>query len=285
MKTLPARLFQIALCLALLSACGREPGRAAPTSSDDEAATATSDQANVAAVLRRTIDLDACLAEQSSDPDAEASQCPTYVLRSLDYMIGECSAVGGALQPIPDASFWSLDVDADSKAEVLIDLTQNFTCYGMPSVFSCGSLGCPYFLYAQRGEAWVELGAVNAEDAPAIEVLGAPAGTPATLRGGCVGERPCSELTHYAWNGKAYERSLIEYRGHLVDVVPGGLWTLTRKARVLTAPSRDGQVIDEYPADTTMVVMGTARGGPYKYVSPCNGCRRGFVDGAVLKQQ
>jgi len=284
MKTLPARLLQIALCLALLAACGREPDRAAPTSSEDEAATATAEQATVTAVLKRTMDLAACLAEPSADPDAQASQCPTYVLRSLAYMIGECSAVGGALQPIPEASYWSLDVDADGKSEVLIDLTQNFTCYGEPAVFSCGSLGCPYFLYAQRGEAWMEIGAVNAEDAPGIELLDATAGTPATLRGGCAGERPCSELTHYAWNGKAYERSLIEYRGHLVDVVPGGLWKLTRKARVLTAPSRDGQMIDEYPTDTTMVVMGTARDGPYQYVSPCNGCRRGFVDAAVLKQ-
>lgn len=284
MKTLPARLFQIALCLALLSACGRDPGSAAPTSSDDEAATATSEQGTVAAVLRQNIDLAACLAEQNADPDAELGQCPTYILKSLGYMIGDCSAGGGVLQPLAEASFWSLDVDADSKPEVLIDLTQNFSCYGAPSVFSCGSLGCPYFLYSQRGDAWVELGAVNADDTPGIEVLRTTAGTPATLRGGCAGERPCSELTHYAWKGNAYERSWIGYRGHIVDVVPGGLWTLTREAPVLAAPSKDGQVIDEYRAGTAVVVIGTARDGPYKFVSPCNGCRHGFVEASVLEQ-
>ena len=284
MKTLPTRHFQIAICLALLAACGRGPDQAGPAASNGETPDATSEAAAIPAVLKRNIDLAACLAEENPDPDAALSYCPTYVLQSLDYMIGECSRVGGALQPMADASVWSLDVDADSKAEVLIDLTQNFTCYGAPSVFSCGSLGCPYFLYAQRGDAWVELGAVNADDAPGIEVLALAAGTPATLRGGCMGERPCSELTHYTWKGSAYDRSWIAYRGHVVDVVPGELWTLTREAPVLTAPSKDGQTIDEYPAGTAVVVIGAAREAPYKYVSPCSACRRGFVEAAVLKK-
>ena len=282
MKALPTRLFQIALCLALLSACGREPGPAAPKASDGKTPTARPDSTAIAAMPKQDVDLAACLAEESPNPEAVLSPCPTYVLQSLDYMVGECSRVGGALQPMPEATIWSLDVDADGKAEVLVDLTQNFTCYGAPSVFSCGSFGCPYFLYAQRGDAWVELGAVNADDAPGIEVLDATAGKSATLRGGCTGERPCSELTYYAWDGNAYERSWIEFHGHIVDVASGGLWTLSRNAPVLTAPSKDGQEIDKYPAGTTVVVMGTAREGPYKYVSPCNGCRRGFVEEAVL---
>jgi len=33
-----------------------------------------------------------------------------------------------------------------------------------------------------------------------------------------------------------------------------------------------------------MVVIGAAREAPYKYVSPCNGCRRGFVEAAMLEQ-
>ena len=284
MKALISRPIRAALCLLFLAACGRGPDQAGPAASNGETPAATSESAAIPAVLKRNIDLAACLAEESADADAELSRCPTYVLQSLDYMIGECSRVGGTLQPMAEASVWSLDVDADSRAEILIDLTQNFTCYGAPSVFSCGSLGCPYFLYAQRGDAWVELGAVNADDAPGLEVLATTAGTPATLRGGCVGERPCSELTHYLWKGNAYERSWIEYRGHVVDVVPGGLWTLTRDAPVLTAPSKDGQAIDEYPAGTAVVVIGAAREAPYKYVSPCNACRRGFVDAAVLKK-
>ena len=269
-------------CCMLLAACSRGSDKTRPADSDDEETAAMTDTAGVPAVLRTNVDLTSCLAEQGNGEEAAVSSCPTYVLQSLDYMKSECSAAGGSLQTMPEAGIWSLEVDADDVSEVLVDLTQNFTCYGEPSVFSCGSLGCPYFLYAQRGESWVELGAVNADDAPGIEVLTAKAGTPATLRGGCLGQRPCSELTYYKWKGNAYERSWIEYRRHIVDVVPNDLWMLNRDAPVLTAPSGGGQSIDDYPVGTAMVVIGTAREGPYKYVSPCNACRRGFVETELL---
>jgi hypothetical protein len=275
---------QVLICCLLLVACDSEPGNVTQSKSDAEATAAMAEQATGAAVLNKNIDFAACVAEESSEPDATVAPCPTYVLQSLDYMVTECSRVGGALQPMEEAGVWSLDVDADRRPEVLVDLTQNFTCYGEPSVFSCGSLGCPYFIYSQRGDAWVELGAVNADDAPGIEVLPSETGTPATLRGGCMGARPCSELTYYTWKDSAYNRSWLDYRGHVVDVVPSGLLTLTKEASVLTAPSRNGQEIDKYPAGTVMVVIGAAREGPYKYVSPCNGCRRGFVEAAVLEK-
>lgn len=275
---------QILICCLLLAACGGGPDKAGPVASDDEATAAMAEQVTVPAVLNKNINLAACIAEQSAEPEATVAPCPTYVLQSLDYMVTECSRVGGTLQPTEEAGVWLLDLDADGTPEVLIDLTQNFTCYGEPSVFSCGSLGCPYFIYDQRGDAWVELGAVNADDAPGIEALPTEAGTPATLRGGCTGQRPCSELTYYVWKGNAYDRSWLEYRGHIVDVVPSSLLTLTKEAPVLTAPSRGGQEIDKYPAGTVMVVIGAAREAPYKYVSPCNACRRGFVDVALLKK-
>ncbi len=97
-----------------------------------------------------------------------------------------------------------------------------------------------------------------------------------------MGERPCSEFTFYKWKGGAYERTWIEYRGNIVDVVPGELWKLAREAPVLTAPSKAGQPIDTYPPGTAVVVIGTSRTGPYKYVSPCNSCRRGFVEATLL---
>jgi hypothetical protein len=270
-------------CALLLIACGSDPDRAAGTQSGDRAAARDKGPA-VPAVLNQTVDLSACLLTESQGADAALGACPTYVLQSLDYMTTECRAAGGVLNAVPESSIWSLDVDADGKNEILIDLNQNFTCHGAPAVLACGSLGCPYFLYTQRGEAWVELGAVHADDGPGIEVLGGDPGTPATLRGGCLGNRPCSELTHYAWKGNAYDRSWIEYRRHVVDVVPSSLWRLSREAPVLTAPSKDGQQIESYPAGTAVIVLGSSRTAPYKYVSPCNGCRRGFVEAALLEQ-
>lgn len=130
----------------------------------------------------------------------------------------------------------------------------------------------------------MELGAINADDAPSIEVLPGTAGTPATLRGGCSGMQPCSEKTYYEWKGKSYERTWIDARGYPVDVAPGGLWTANRDLTVLASPAADGVVLDEYPIGTSVIVIGTARGEPYQFVSPCSACRRGFVEAAALSK-
>ena len=276
------------LCTALIaalcfSACGQDSGKAAK----EKAAAATKAakveaEIGTPAVLAHNLPLAECIAEHSSDTDAASSTCPTFILLAFDYLTEECTAAGGELKAAEEPEAWMLDVEDDGKNEMLVDLTSNFLCYGAPSASSCGSLGCPYFLYSARGDGWVEIGAISAGDAPKIEVLPSSEGVPATLRGGCVGERPCEELTHYTWNGNIYQRGWIEFRGTPVDVVAGGLWTLTKDAGVLTAPKKGAHVIDEYPAGTAMVVLGNARGQPYQYVSPCNACRRGFVETALL---
>ncbi len=248
--------------------CGRSlpPGAAAPAAS--------------AAVPFMDLDLSACLAA-----GAVRGQCPGYVLRSLDSMVEECSRVGGTLQAGAEPRAWSLDVDADGKAEVIIDITENFGCSAAPSLFSCGSLGCPYALYAERNGEWVMLGAIDASDAPGLEVLPATQGPPAVeLRGGCVGRRPCDEMAHYSWSGSDYRRTWVEFRGQAVDWAPDGLWELDRDTPVLAEPVAAAEVIGRYPADTSVVVLGDARGAPYKFVSPCNACQSGFVDAASLKK-
>lgn len=280
------RLMSLALTAALvLSACGgdQEAGTPQEKAASAKVAQIAAPAASVA-MLTRNLPLAACLAEQTSETEVAQSECPTYVLLALDSMIQMCAAAGGTIQPAEEPEAWALDVNSDGQSEVLVDINENFICYGAPSVFSCGSLGCPFFLYTPRGDAWVEMGAINADDAPKLELLAAKSGEYATLRGGCLGERPCSELTHYEWKGSSYERTWINYRGNVVDVLPGGLWTLTRDASVRTAPNRTAPVLDEYPEGTTVVVLGSARTGPYQLVSPCNACRRGFVETALLRQ-
>lgn len=268
----------------LISACGQDPGQEPKATASVATKPVREAAAATPAAPTRNLPLAACLEEHEAGAEIEASQCPGFIVLALDYMMQECAAGGGMLKAVDDPQAWSLDIDHDGKDEMLVDLTQNYICYGAPAVSSCGSSGCPSFLYAHRGDAWVELGAVNADDAPKIEVFHGEAGTPAPLRGGCLGERPCSELTHYEWNGSAYDRAWIDFRGHVVDVAPGELWTLATDAAVLAAPEKGAQPLEEYPTGTTMVVLGTARGKPYQYVSPCNACRRGFVDAAALSK-
>lgn len=271
--------------LLVLAACGgdNKPARAAKAARTAQEAKAAETK-GVKAVLSKDMNFAACLAQEDPADETQAAACPTYVLHSLDYMQQECSAGGGTIQAAPESAVWKLDTDWDGKDEVLLDLQQNLVCYGAPAIFSCGSLGCPYFLYSARGDSWVEIGAINADDAPGLEVLPGAAGVPATLRGGCGGDRPCSELTHYAWQNGAYVRAWIDARGSPVDVVPGGLWTLKKDSAVVTAPKAGAQALDEYPAGTAMVVIGNSREGNYRYVSPCNACRRGFVDAALLSK-
>lgn len=279
-------LFTALIAGLFFSACGQDSGNAEKQEARPAAATSgaakVEGQLGTPAVLSSKLPLAECLAEQAAETDAATPVCPTFILLALDHMIEECAAVEGKLQPATEPEAWLLDVDSDGKDEMLVDLSRNYLCYGAPSVFSCGSLGCPSFLYAPRGDGWAEIAAINAEDAPGIEVLAGARGEPAVLRGGCAGDRPCEELTHYRWNGAIYERAWIEFRGTPVDVVPGGLWTLTKDAAVISAPRKGSAVIDEYPAGTAMVVLGNARGQPYQYVSPCNACRNGFVETALL---
>ncbi len=264
----------------VLAACGGDSGQDVTHSRRGKTAAVAQGPAGVPAVLTKRLDFAACLA----DDEAQSKRCPTFAVLSLDYMSSQCSASGGTLKARQPSEAWSLDVDGDASGEVLVDLVANFDCEGAPGAFACGSSGCPFMLYKKRGDTWAEIGAINADDGPGIQVMPAPEGTYAALRGGCTGLQPCSELTYYEWKNPAYQRTWIDFKGHPVDVAPGGLMTLTKDTAVLDAPGKKGQVLDEYPVGTTVIVIGTAREGSYSFVSPCNACRRGFVETALLKK-
>jgi hypothetical protein len=277
------------LLLAPLAACGRDGEAPTPQLARQAPAAAPATSPGPAPRIAGTthvtdIDLAACLRRARGEQTGPA--CPGYLLTGLPAMIEECASVGGRLQPVEQSDAWSLDVDADGQAEILIDATQNFGCVGAASYFSCGSLGCPVTLYAREQGGWKVLGSVTTSDAPGIEVLPAPSGTRyRTLRGGCAGDRPCDDLTHYTWQGTSYAATQIEARGHWVDVAPTGLWTLAVDAAVLAAPAAEATVIERYPAGTVVAVIGNARDADYRYVSPCNACASGFVESAALRKE
>jgi len=110
------------------------------------------------------------------------------------------------------------------RIDLAFCFAEDLTDEAARGVFSCGSLGCPYPLYKKRGDTWIEFGAINADDAPGIEVLPKEDDSYSTLRGGCTGLRPCSELTRYdEWKADRCERSWIDFKGHPVDVAPSGV--------------------------------------------------------------
>ena len=275
-------LIAMTAAAVVLAGCG-EDAKQDVTRLNGRNAAKTAGPTGIPSTKTTRLDFASCLAEDVAGDEASATRCPSFALLSLDYMNGRCTGSGGMLKARQPSEAWSLDVDGDASAEVLVDLIGNFDCEGVPGVFSCGSTGCPFLLYKRRGEAWVELGAISADEAPAIEVLPAEEGKYASLRGGCLGQQPCSEYAYYEWNGRAYTRKWIDFKGHAVDVVPGGIMTLTQDSAVYDAPGgRRAQPLDEYPIGTAMIVIGTARGAPYSFVSPCNACRRGFVETALL---
>jgi hypothetical protein len=277
-------LIALVMATLVLTACGEDAGRDTTRTQRGKSAKVAEGPAGVPAARTKRLDFASCLAEDMTDDAAKSTRCPSFALLSLDYMSSQCAAHGGALKARQPSEAWSLDVDGDASAEVLVDLVGNFDCEGAPTAFACGSTGCPFLLYKKRGDTWAEIGAINADDAPGIGVLPAEEGTYATLRGGCTGLEPCSELTHYEWNGSTYARTWIDFKGHAVDVAEGGLMTLIQDAAVIDAPKKKGQVLDEYPVGTVVIVIGTARDAPYSFVSPCNACRRGFIETALLRK-
>lgn len=276
------RSFLILLTAAFcLTACGGESGQDITRTKRGKNANAAAAVAGVPAVRTTRLDFAACLA----DDETAQARCPSFALLSLDYMSSQCAAHGGTLEARQPSEAWSLDVDGDASAEILVDLVGNFDCEGAPGAFACGSTGCPFLLYKKREDTWSEIGAINADDAPGIEVLPGEEGKFAVLRGGCLGQQPCSELTHYEWNGQKYDRTWIDFKGHAVDVAAGGLMTITQDTAVRDAPdARRGQVLDEYPQGTAMIVIGAARDAPWSFVSPCSSCRRGFIETALLQK-
>ena len=184
----------------------------------------------------------------SGNEETQSTRCPSFALLSLDYMSSQCSASGGTLKAHVPSAAWSLDVDGDASAEVLVDLIANFDCDGAPGVFRLRQHGLPVpaLQEARRhlGRDWRDQRGLCPGHPGAArrgrQVRGAA--------GGCLGLEPCSEFVHYEWNGTAYARTWIDFKNHPVDVAPGGLMTLTADSAVIDAPSKRGQVLEEYPA-------------------------------------
>lgn len=266
----------VLLAVAALAACGTRPE---PTASPPSVVAAQ-------ATAFTNLDLGACLSIARKTREASESVCPAFVIAGLVEMAAACTEAGGRLEPGQRPAVTALDVNGDGMAELLYNGAENYRCDTAPSLFDCGSLGCPVSLYERQSGGWSLIGMFSANDAPRLEALAPePGARYGTLRGGCAGDRPCEELTYYRWDDRAYAAALIEARGHAVDIANGGgLWTLVRDATVLAAPAPDASVLERYPMGTDVVLLGDSRDARYRYVSPCNACRSGFIEATALRK-
>lgn len=233
------------------------------------------------------IDVGVCLQAIGKSSHRESARCPGFLLDSLEEAERTCGDVGGKLAPAASARVWSFDVNADGRAEYLVDLEEIVDCNGAPSVFSCGSLGCPRLLYEKLNATWQLIGEIYADDMQSIEALsGVGAGRHRQLRVGCLGETPCREYWFYEWKVGQYERERVEVDGIGVNFAASthGLVELAEATALLAKPSADATVIQRYDANTEVAIVGTAEQAEYYYVSPCNACESGFVPKSAIRQ-
>jgi len=180
--------------------------------------------------------------------------------------------------PLAPANIWTLDLNGDHKKEYGLEYEGNVSCDGAPSVFSCGSLGCPVTLYENFQGGWRAIGQVSSGGIHAIELLTSRApGGYRDLRVGCGTGDTCAEFAYLHWTGATYEAQWLEVRGFKVTFsdAASGLYALAGETAVLATPSPDATVLAHYGPDTEVALIGAA--GAYYYVSPCNACESGFV--------
>ncbi len=233
------------------------------------------------------ISVAACVEGVSDGAPVPRDRCPGFLVEFLESALEICRGAEGTLVPGPASRVWALDVDADGRDEFALEHEGAVGCDGAWSVFSCGSLGCPTVLYRERNGAWHGIAALPPGSPAAIEIL--PTGSDGfrDLRVRRDGAEFGGESSTFAWRGDAYAFAYIETHGVRVEVEGSihGLHPLEAETEVLESPSREAAVLARYGAGTEVAVVGTAEGGEYFYVSPCNARARGFIPRSAIRMR
>jgi hypothetical protein len=211
-------------------------------------------------------------------------RCPAALRTAVVEAQTLCRDAGGTLAGAKEGDVWALDANGDGRNELLFELDRNVTCEGAWSVFSCGSLGCPKTLYELRDGAWVAVGSLSVE-APEQITLARAAATDGHRTIEVCAKDECVERWSYEWLGMRYEPTRLEVRGTRVAVAGSirGLYELSAATTLRAQPSTRAAEMGHYDAGTEVVILGTAAGGDYFYVSPCNPCDSGFAPRAALQ--
>jgi hypothetical protein len=211
-------------------------------------------------------------------------RCPGALRTAVVEAQTLCRNAGGTLAGATEGDVWALDVNGDGRNELLFALDRNVSCEGAWSVFSCGSPGCPKMLYELRDGEWVAVGSIFVE-APEHVTLARAAMADGHRTIEACSSSDCIERWSYEWLGTMYEATRIEVRGTRVDVAGSirGLYELSAATTLRAQPSSRAAEMKHYDAGTEVAILGTAAGGDYFYVSPCNACDSGFAPRAALQ--
>ena len=219
-----------------------------------------------------------CVATLERREQADPLRCPAALRNAIIEARDVCRDAGGKLAGLPEGEVWAIDVDGDGRNELVFDLESNVSCVDAWSVFSCGSLGCPKALYELRNGAWTVVGGISAASPEQI-ALGAARPDDAHRALEVCSQDRCAERWTYEWQGTSYEVTHAEVRGARVAIAGSaqGLHPLTAAVTLRATPGASGAEVGRYDAGTEVVIIGTAEGGDWYYVSPCNACKSGFA--------
>ena len=145
-----------------------------------------------------------CVATLERGVPPDPLRCPSALREAAIEAKAMCRQAGGTLAGVAEGNVWGIDVNGDGRSELAFSLTDNVSCTGAPTLFSCGSLRCPKDLYELRDGSWKIVGSFSA-DTPEQVTLG-----PATADGHhslvvCSQDR-CTEQVTYEWVGGGYTR-------------------------------------------------------------------------------
>jgi hypothetical protein len=224
-----------------------------------------------------------CVQALTSGGGADLIRCPTPLRAALAEAMQVCEEAEGTLAGAPEGNVWAIDVNGDGRQELAFELDGNVTCEGAYSIFSCGSLGCPKALYELRDGMWTVIGGIFAF-APEDVVLRRDASSDGHRALEVCRQESCRERWIYEWLGTTYDATRLEVRGARVDIAGSihGLYPLVAATTLLAMPAANSAAGEQYDAGTEVAIIGTAEGGDYYYVSPCNACESGFVARAAV---
>jgi hypothetical protein len=104
-----------------------------------------------------------CVATLERGVPADPLRCPSALREAVVEAMAMCRQAGGTLAGAAEGNVWAIDVNGDGRNELALSLTDNVSCTGAPTLFSCGSLRCPKDLYELRDGRWKIVGRFSAE--------------------------------------------------------------------------------------------------------------------------